>query len=1011
MALNKQSVPINFSQGLDQKTDPYQVPIGRFLTLENTVFTKQGLLQKRNGYGALTSLPNDSSLFLTTFNGNLTTIGSNLEAYIVGPEEWVDKGPIQTLELNTLPLVRSNTNQSQADVAVSSNGLVCTVFTDNIPNSISTTPGYKYVIADSTTGQNVVAPTLIQATVGTTMGSPRVILLGKYFIILFTVFISGSYALEYIAIDSTNPTVALPSYQLTASYTPSTTVNFDAVVLNNFLFIAWNGNDAPGAIRITKIDSTLASYSTSVFLGHSATILNLCADTINAVVYATFYSSISSTGYALAVNQNLGTVLSPAQIINAETVNNITATAQNNICTFIYEINNFYGYDSTIQTDYLEINTVTSSGVVGTKSVLLRSVGLASKAILVDGTAYFLTIYSSTFQPTYFLVNGNGNIVNKLAYSNGGNYYTLGLPNLIANSNVITTPYFFKDLIQAVNKTQGLANAAGIYSQTGINLVNFTIGTSSISTAEIGSDLHISGGFLWMYDGFQPVEHLFHVWPDYVEVDTSTSGGALDAQEYFYQVTYEWSDNQGNIFRSAPSIPVAITSTGSTSSNTISVPTLRLTYKIANPVKIVIYRWSTAQQVYYQVTSLTTPLLNDPTVDYVTYIDKQSDSAILGNNIIYTTGGVLENIAAPASKVITLFNNRLFLVDAEDPNLLWYSKQVIEATPVEMSDLLTIYVAPTISSPGSTGYTKAMAAMDDKLILFKDEAIYYINGIGPDNTGANSQYSDPVFITSTVGCSNQKSIVFMPNGLMFQSDKGIWLLGRDLSTNYIGAPVETSTTGTTVLSAVNVPGTNQVRFTMSTGITLMYDYYYGQWGSFTHVPAISSTLYESLHTYINSSGQVFQETLGQYKDGPNPVLFKFTTSWLNVAGLQGFERAYFFYILGTYQSPHKLNVEIAYDYNSSPSQANVITPTQLPSTWGSDSLWGSGPTWGTNGNIEQWRVFLQRQKCQAFQVSITELYDQSFGTAPGAGISISGLDLLIGTKSNYPRIRSSNSVG
>ena len=31
---------------------------------------------------------------------------------------------------------------------------------------------------------------------------------------------------------------------------------------------------------------------------------------------------------------------------------------------------------------------------------------------------------------------------------------------------------------------------------------------------------------------------------------------------YFYQVTYEWSDSQGNLFRSAPSIPISVTTTG-----------------------------------------------------------------------------------------------------------------------------------------------------------------------------------------------------------------------------------------------------------------------------------------------------------------------------------------------------------------------------------------------------------------------------------------------------------------
>jgi hypothetical protein len=350
-------------------------------------------------------------------------------------------------------------------------------------------------------------------------------------------------------------------------------------------------------------------------------------------------------------------------------------------------------------------------------------------------------------------------------------------------------------------------------------------------------------------------------------------------------------------------------------------------------------------------------------------------------------------------------------VDAEDNNLLWFSKEVIEATPVEMSDLLTIFIAPTTSAQGNTGPVTAASSMDDKLILFKENAIYYINGIGPDNTGANSQYSDAIFITSTIGCINQQSIVFMPSGLMFQSDKGIWLLGRDLSTNYIGAPVEAFTQNAVVQSAVNVPGTNQVLFTLNTGVTLMYDYYYQQWGTFTNVPAISSTLYQGLHTYINSLGKVFQETPGTYLDGSSPVLMSFTTSWFNLAGLQGYQRAYFFYLLGTYITPHKLQIQIAYDYNQSPPQTTMISPDNYSGAWGSDQLWGSSSPWGGAPTLEQWRVFFQQGKCEAFQITINEVYDGTFGVPAGAGLTISGLDLIIGQKSGYPRIPSSRYVG
>jgi hypothetical protein len=303
--------------------------------------------------------------------------------------------------------------------------------------------------------------------------------------------------------------------------------------------------------------------------------------------------------------------------------------------------------------------------------------------------------------------------------------------------------------------------------------------------------------------------------------------------------------------------------------------------------------------------------------------------------------------------------------------------------------------------------------MDDKLVIFKQNAIYYINGTGPDNTGANSQYSQPIFITSTVGCVNQQSIVFMPQGLMFQSDKGIWLLSRNLDTSYIGAPVEEFNVGT-VESAQNIPETNQVRFILNTGITLMYDYYYGQWGTFTNVPAISSCIFQGLHTFINSYGAVYQESPGVYIDGSNPVLMSFTTGPIRLDNLQSYQRAYFFYILGEYITPHKLLVSVSYDYSTTPAHSVIISPTNYSAAYGagaSNTPYGQGNPYGGQATLEQWRVFLNKQRCQAFAISLQEVYDGTFGVAAGAGLTISGLNVVCGFKSKYRPIASANSVG
>jgi len=1032
MTLQKQPITLNFGQGLDTKTDPNQVQVGNFLALQNSVFTKGNALTKRNGYKKLPPLT--GSEYLTTFNADLTSIGTSLQAFSTGINAWVDRGRFYPLNLDTLPLIRNNTNQSQADTTIAPNGLICTVYTDQNPANLATKI-YRYAIADSITGQNIVEPTTIP-TASTNFGTPKVFLLGNYFIIVFTALVVGVYHLQYIAISINNPSLALLPATISTSVEPSTTVSFDGFVFNNVLYLAWNGAAASG-VKMAYLTAILGVSSTVIVdAAHSATLMSVTADATNSIIWASYYDFVTKNGYTVAVNPALITIQAPVQYISGiNSVLNVTSVASNGVITEMYEVSNNYSYDAAIPTHFVQKRTVNLSAAVSPAETFMRSVGLASKAFMIGDVIYCLVVHQSPYQSTYFLVDvnafedevgafneGAGAIIAKLAYGNAGGYLITGLPSVTVTDNLAQVSYLIKDSIQSVNKNTNVpagSQVAGVYSQLGINLVSFTIGTTDVVSSEIGANLNISGGFLWAYDGYSPVEQGFFVYPDSVRLSAAGTGSGLTAQPYFYQVTYEWTDNQGNAFRSAPSIPVSITPAAG-QIVTINVPTLRLTYKTANPVKIVVYRWSQGQQSYYQVTSITLPILNNPLVDSVAIIDTLSDGAILGNNLLYTTGGVVENIGPPATSAITLFDDRLWLVDAEDKNLLWFSKQVIEATPVEMSDLFTLFVASTLGATAPTGPITALSAMDDKLIIFKNNACYYLNGTGPDNTGANNQYSQPTFITSMVGCSNQNSIVFQTGGLMFEfkSESGsqIWLLSRDLQTSYIGAPVEALTKDATVLSSIAVPGTNQVRFNLSSGITLMYDYFYGQWGTFSN-DSVSSTLFEGLHTFLAPIGTVYQETPQLFLDGSNPVLMSFETSWIKLAGLKGYQRAYFFYLLGKYLTPFKLTCAVSYDYESAPISFSMISPTNFSPNYGSDesngqeSIYGQDTPYGGPGNVLNWRMFFKKQRCSSFKIHIQEIYDPSFSIPAGEGLSLSGILVVAAIKSGFKTISSRHTVG
>jgi hypothetical protein len=1170
MALNKQPISLTFAQGLDTKTDLHQVQAGKMLALSNSVFDVGGELKKRNGFDTLTALPDNTNTYLATLNGGLIAIGDTLNSLSMSTGLWTDKGSLQPVSLSTLPLVRSSTNQTACDSVVASNGLICTVYTDTSPTG---SPVYKYVIADSVTGQVAVDPVVIPAVTGTTTGDSRVFLFNQYFLIV-TALSTGQ--LQYLTIPIAAPSTPNAPVAFSGPTGITNVGWFDGVVLNGTFYYTWNNS----VVSVASMSAAFVQSSpVTVASASSSSLIAITADiTTKSTIYVAYVSGtlIASAVSVAGFSTTLVSLFSPVTVFSLgglAGVSQVTLAAEGGQCMIL-----FSGQSSEGGGNFQVLVPITKAIVSSTGSIILAAtpaigapplstpafnfinfpgIVLASKAFIYNSQVYILTTWSSPLQPSYFLINATLSVqtapvvIAKLAYSNGEGYpSSLVLPSVTVSGASAYFSYLIRDLVASVSKVQAAPNAGNIYSQTGVNAATFTFGTGKTTSVEIASNLSLSGGFINSYDGLAASENNFFLWPEVIPNRGSNFGGGLSAQEYFYQIVYAWTDADGNVHRSAPSVPFSVTvgqapqgpntvftgtfSASSTSmsvssitglagldplfdnttpsnlaagtyiqnvrpttldilpatvgasggggdkitavqyqsvtflataaanpglnilsvsslaglyvgqrlidattpsilaanttitalsspygANTITIstpataafnndvivvvdtasvtlylPTLLVTNK-TSPIRIEVYRWSQAQQVYYEVTSVNNPVYNTLTASAVTYVDTANDAAILGNTILYTTGGVIEDLSPPASNILTLFDTRVWLVDAEDPNLLWFSKQIIENVPVEFSDLLTIYIAPSVSETTNSGPVTALSVMDDKLVIFKKNSIFYVNGTGPDNTGANSQYSPPIFIAATVGCANPNSIVFTPMGLMFQSGKGIWLLGRDLSTKYLGAPVEQLVNANIVLSSIAIPTSNQIRFSLNTGTTVIYDYYYDQWGSFTGINPVSSVTYQNLHTFIDNTGTVYQETPAVYLDGTTPTTMSFQTAWFDIAGLQGYERSYYFYLLGTYSSPHLLNVSVYYDYETTPSQTFQISPTN----------------YGTANNLEQWRVFLQRQRCQAFSIEVSEVYDPSKGVAAGAGLSLSGLSLIVGVKRGYRPMNNSHTVG
>lgn len=542
----------------------------------------------------------------------------------------------------------------------------------------------------------------------------------------------------------------------------------------------------------------------------------------------------------------------------------------------------------------------------------------------------------------------------------------------------------------------------GVFTQFGVTSVgvDFFDPQNSYRRAELGDTLLISGGCLQQYDGQTVTENGFHLYPENIALSFSASGGHVPDGTIWYVFVYQWQNASGDIEYSSPSVPIsiAVSGGGGSASVTATVPTLRLTGK--TNVQIVAYRAVLTGTVYHQAVTTTAPaasgatnqpILNDPTVDTVTFVDNLADSAIAGTVELYTTGNVLENGPVPPLADLTVNFNRVLGVDSTDPLRFWFSQQTLPGEPVQMSEWLSDNVDPR------GGALTAIRALDQHTVLFKESLIMATDGIGPDSTGGQGSFGDAYIVTTDAGCAVPRSIGLGPYGLYFQSLKGLYHLDKGLNVTYVGAPAEALVAGHQITSTELVPYTQQMRFTEDAGYLTFHDYFVNQWGEHTNVNAVDAAVWQGTYCYLQPGGKVMQETVGLYADNGRFVGLSVTSPWDDLAGLAGWARTYWAYLTGKPWSACRLLWQLAFDYDPSVKQSGYID-IQPGGVYGG-LPYGVG-VFGGLPPEKTWRIQPNQQRSSAMQLTLTVL--QAPGGGAGQGLSLSARSYEWG-KSPTPR--------
>ncbi len=544
MALEKQTVSLAMGKGLDQKDDPKQLNADGLTILQNGVFSVGKEIKKRNGNASLSKNISgggtiSAGVNVAPYNSELAQLdGSSLYSYNSAGTNWVNKGTLVNTQLAVSSVIRTTTQQTIQDSAI--NGSYrCYVWYDSVGQ-------IGYSIFDKTTGQSIVNNQTVDAT-GTVA---KVLALGNYFVIIY--YSSTGPALKYRAIDISTPTA------IAAAVSISTDINatyklFDATVFNSRIYIAYS-SQANAVASLYYLDTSLVlSSKQDVGATRPQTSLTIFGDASNQAWVA--WADGSNVKVTIRSANLSSQVLAPTTL-EAQTPINITGLVSGTVGTLYYQIAGTASGGA--QNDFIRTNTMTVAGAAGSASVFGRGMGLASKAFSFSSVTYFMIAYESNLQSTYFLINGSGNIVLKLSPSQGGGYTDFAiLPEV---SSITTGQYLTASLV----KDLVVADSGTISAQTGVLAATMTFSTASQPLVTLGNNLITAGGIINAYDGANVNELGFNVFPEGLSSTYSTSGsGALQSSTaqtntYQYSAVYEWTDNQGQLHRSAPSVPITL---------------------------------------------------------------------------------------------------------------------------------------------------------------------------------------------------------------------------------------------------------------------------------------------------------------------------------------------------------------------------------------------------------------------------------------------------------------------
>lgn len=973
MALDKQLIDIQL-QGLDTKTDAKLVAPGKMLELENARFEKTGRISKRFGSVALTGAPTTARR-IHAFGDSIATINTNTTetASVYSPSLGT------ATEFSGLAAPMAYIESIFPGNAIRSSGSAW-VSASIIAHVVLTVTGSVFVVWFDTTVAKVVSVFKMTLTIGGPgLDAIKIVSAGGLVLVLHSRAATNQSLLYEVT--TTTQTLRATLTNLNTGLSAAQLCDMCVSSDGSYVMVAhWDSTSAT-TMRLWRV--TVSGWATTSVTWATASAVRqvaVCEYGDNTRVYwgdAAF--NLNTRTYTTSTMANTlattvvlaGTLARDLLSAKMDAAGTAHVVWQEVIVSGLSAVN-----DSSIR--YVQVN----SAGVSSGSVTARTLFLMSKPYILVQSGATRVFVLGLFKPPQNLalesqscivlveINTTQQARARLLYNQAGSTKTIAGASNSDLHQYGSSPSVFCGSVGSV--LQATLGSAFTNDSRNENLAVFDYSTSGkYHAVETSSGLLVTGGYLQILGPSGIRENGYLLYPT-IKALVDAGVGVMSAGVYSIILVLERYESNGNLVRSAVSLPMSITLAANRTVNVIVQ-----TYCIGSQTEtdyIRVYQTVANGSTYYRVPDQSA--VNNVAVSEMSITINSTDANVSREEILYTQGGELDNDQPDAPIGICTDKNRVWVFGGTDRQSIAPSKPFI---PGYGTSFMPDVYKPVASAGGPL---TALARMDGKTFAFKERDIFVSGGEGPDVTGANDTMGDFERLHLESGALGQNYVVRTSNGIMSRGKAGIFTLKRDMSIEYSGAPVE-SYNSTDLRDCCFVTDTNQAHFALANGVELIYNTEFGQWWISNETKAIAICAMDGVRAFV--ADPALSATAGVYKQSTGytdahlasaAYQLRLLTGWIKFANIQGFMRAYELLIAGNSRSSHSLLVRIAYDYVSTLAETHTMTSANATA----------------GGSAYQLKVKFAQQKCEAFQLEISDV------SVFAEGYDIDGLAVLAGIK-------------